>query len=375
MANIIDYLKWRGDVCFSADPFNEVDNLLLSEASFFNWSGIISAPGTNTVTTLRQAVDAYLLRRELSQMQMGLVVPAAIPEMVRQMAESARFGQIGVACYVNDIDVKKELQFSATTFLLPDKTVYVAFRGTDDTLVGWKEDVNLSFMEEVPAQGEAVAYLKSVAAAFGGKIRVGGHSKGGNLAIYAAANAPAKVQKRIVQIYNNDGPGFPDAFFERKEFLKIADLVLNVYPENSIIGMLFEHRGTELIVESDAKGVMQHDGFSWQLLGNHYVTLPHFSKEAIRTRLVLKKWMSELSVEEKKKFCDTLFDFLGSFHAQTLSEVNASPMKLIPAWTKMPPEERKMMRHVLGLLLDEGSKSVFETLFGAKSFFREKTQK
>ena len=210
MANILEYLDWRGDLTLSERPFNEVDNLILAEICYLDFSGFVPAGFQTQQVTLQAAASAYFTAHP--ETNMGVLVPDQIPVLVEHAAKTARFGDIRLLGYVNRIDEETQTQFSAVTMLLPDGSAYVAFRGTDDTIVGWKEDFNMAFTPEIPAQKYAAEYLRQVSAALPFRpLLVGGHSKGGNLAVYASVFCGQEVQKRILAVYNNDGPGFVPA--------------------------------------------------------------------------------------------------------------------------------------------------------------------
>lgn len=196
LANIFDYLDWR-DINIKNDPFNEVDNLILSRISYFPFDNIV---GEKEIS-LNQAYNIYKNSKDK-----GRILEKEDNLLFPKLANSERFGNIKLSHYINNLDSQQEKQFSAITFNLPDNTIYVSFRGTDDTIVGWKEDLNMSFSLQVPAQLEATKYLENISPKFTQKIRVGGHSKGGNLAIFAASFANKKVQNKIINVYNNDGP-------------------------------------------------------------------------------------------------------------------------------------------------------------------------
>ena len=239
MANILDYLDWRGDLQISERGFNEVDNLLLAELCYLDFGGIVP-PGFDAPVPLQEAMRRYDVLREHESM--GVLVPDQIPELGRRMAASARFSGLLLCGYENKIDDETQTQFSALTLLLPDGTAYVAFRGTDDTIVGWKEDFNLAFLPVVPAQRMAVQYLQAAAAAFSERpLRVGGHSKGGNLAVYSAVFCSEAVQNQLMQVYNNDGPGFRTSLLPLPEHKRVAGRIVTIIPESSVVGILLEH--------------------------------------------------------------------------------------------------------------------------------------
>ena len=199
MANIFDYIDWR-DIELTKVEFNEIDNLILSRFSYFPFDKIIKE---NEVVTIKELSERFK-KQDIRKLP---ILWKDDVDLFPLMGESRRFGEMLATKFINKIDLEQEKQFSAITFELPDNTIYVAYRGTDDTIVGWKEDLNMSFSLQVPAQIEAVKYLEFIASKFDNQIRVGGHSKGGNLAIYAASFCNPEVQNRIIKVYNNDGPG------------------------------------------------------------------------------------------------------------------------------------------------------------------------
>ena len=208
MANLMDYLDWRGDLTLEQSPFNEVDNLILSELSFVDFQEIVPSPGSGKSVELRYAAESFFSRfQEGEKIDMGVLVPDEIPNMLRRMADSRRFGEMRLNCFVDWLDVGKGEQFAALTIETGDGRLYLSFRGTDDTLAGWREDFELACMPEVPAQKKALQYVEEVARQFPRKkLWLGGHSKGGNLAVYAGVFCPAAVQRRIAAVWSNDGP-------------------------------------------------------------------------------------------------------------------------------------------------------------------------
>ena len=276
MANILDYLDWRGDLTLAERGFNEVDNLLMAELCFLDFSGIVPADFSAPVS-LPEAMQKYDAARP--QETMGVLVPEQIPELGHKMAASRRFSDLTLCAYVSRTDEETQTQFSALTALLPDKTAYIAFRGTDDTIVGWKEDFNLAFLPVVPAQRMAAEYLAAAAAALPSHpLRVGGHSKGGNLAVYSAVFCGEAVQNQLMRVYNNDGPGFRTSLLGLPEHRRVADKITTILPESSVVGMLLEHEERYEVVRSTQSGLWQHDGFSWQVRGEKFEHLPDLTE-------------------------------------------------------------------------------------------------
>ena len=327
MANILNYLDWRGDLSMKQSPFNEVDNLLLTQLAFVDFRGIVPA-FDGVAVPLWQAAEAYFARfPQGEKIDMGVLVPAAIPEMLQKMAVSRRFGGMKLNCFTDHLDVGRGEQFAALAAELEDGTVYLAFRGTDDTLAGWKEDFLLACMPEVPAQKKAVEYVRLAAAKYPRrKLRLGGHSKGGNLAVYGGVFCDARIQRRILQIYSNDGPGFHNSLTEVAAYRQLEDRIVSIVPRCSIVGMLLEHSDCLTVVDSDQLGFFQHDGFSWQVLGDHFIRhtasrdLPEIEQE-------LRQWLQSCPMEQRHQFVETLFGVLGASGAVTLSDLRESSWK------------------------------------------------
>ena len=345
MANILDYLDWRGDLTLKQDPFNEVDNLLLAELSFVDFRGIV--PGFGGIgVPLRKAAQAYFAQfPEGEKIDMGVLVPEAIPEMLRKMADSRRFGDMRLNCFVDRLDTERGEQFAALTVELGDGSAYLAFRGTDDTLAGWKEDFMLACVPEVPAQRKALEYVRLVAEQSPRrKLRLGGHSKGGNLAVYAGVFSPLPLQRRILQVCCNDGPGFHESLLGLPEYRQLEDRIFSVMPRCSIVGILLEHGSRYTVVDSDQLGFFQHDGFSWQVAGNRFVKLPEVSRELQTIERELQQWLQERPVEQRRQFVEALFGVLGAGGAVTLSDLRDSKLKAAMTMLRASQELDKEIR-------------------------------
>jgi len=322
MANIIDYLHWRGDLAFSASPFCEVDNLILSMLSLVDYGGIIA---DDVLPSPIKLSDCYKKYKEIhpNGEEFGAIVPVVMNDLFELVAKSARFSDLYVTSYREKSSEAEFAQFAAITFVLPDNSVFVSYRGTDDTLNGWREDFNLSFTYPVVAQKMAAEYLTDIASMVGGKIRLGGHSKGGHLAIFAAAFAPKNVRERIITAYSNDGPGFVEEVIESEGYRELSDCgkLAVIVPQSSVIGMLLEHSEDYTVIESTmSNGLFQHDPFSWSVIGNRFVHSEKLSKSGEMHDAVLGKWLGEMSVDQRREFTETMFGIIESTGAKTLSD-------------------------------------------------------
>ena len=344
MANIIDYIKWRGDLSFNQSEFNEIDNLILARFSYFCLDGAIKE---NEKITIKQAYENTekigIPEQKILQIEDKDLFPA--------MAKSKRFGKLYIIEYVNNVDEDEEKQFSAVTILLPDNTMYVAYRGTDNTLVGWKEDFNMCFTSNVPSQLAATQYLEKVSKLNKRKIRVGGHSKGGNLAIYAAVFANDSVKNRIINVYNNDGPGMSSDIIEKQEYKDMVNKIYTYVPQSSIIGRLLYHEEKYKVIESTQTGIMQHDLYSWQLEGKKFTYLEELTKESKVADKVIKGWLNGISPERRQEFVDILYQILITTNAQTLKEFSNNWLKnasiCLKAYTTSNEEDKKIISDTL----------------------------
>lgn len=348
MGNIMDYISWRGDLSFEQSQFNEVDNLILACFSYVNLDGI-SAVTKQKGIGLKKLTKEFMKLHTMKELEADKSFIRLAPFMMMEMAKSVRFGKCVVRNYVNDIVTEAEQQFAAMEIVLEDGTSYVSFRGTDDTIIGWKEDFNLS-TGVVPAQKRAIEYLQKISEHTDGILRVGGHSKGGNLAIYGSVMCKSAHEK-ILEIYSNDGPGFSREFQELPEMKEMMPKIIRIIPEYSIIGTLLEHEKEPVIVASSSKGLLQHDGFSWEVQGPALVRRDSLNKTALRFIEILHKWIDGMDTEQKRLLIEDLFATLQASGYENLSEVQSGGLKSLAAMVKrvekFAPESREMMMELL----------------------------
>ncbi len=348
MGNIMDYISWRGDLTFEQSKFNEVDNLILACFSYVNLDGIPAVAEQKGIE-LKNLAEEFMKLHTMEELEADKSFIRLAPFMMLKMAETNRFGNSVIRNYVNEIVTEVEQQFAAVEIVLEDGTSYVSFRGTDDTIIGWKEDFNLS-TGVVPAQERAVEYVRRVSENTSGMLRVGGHSKGGNLAIYGAVMCK-EAHEKILEVYSNDGPGFSKEFQELPETEVMMDKIIRIIPEYSIIGTLLEHEKDPVIVASSSKGLLQHDGFSWEVQGPALVRRDSLSRTALRFIAILHKWIDGMDMEQKKVLIEDLFATLQASGYENLSEVQSGGLKSLAAMVKrvekFAPESRGMMQELL----------------------------
>ena len=313
--NIISYLKWRGDLKLSEHPFNEVDNLVLCYLSYFDFSGIVPDTNGRKGITIGETVRRY----GETDRQDAIFEE---PEFLWEIGKAERFKDAVLWGYEDIIDTTEEMtQFAALHISLSDGTEYIAFRGTDNNIVGWQEDFHLGF-EVAAAQKHAADYLnRTIGSEGSGHYRVGGHSKGGNLAVYGAMMCRESVRDRIMEIYMNDSPGICPEIMEESCYRGIESRIIRIVPEFSIIGMLFSREAPKKIVRSSAEGVLQHDALSWQVERDSFSQAEKLSAKSCMYNEIFERWIGSADVEQKRTFTDDFFGALGAGGAKTMLDV------------------------------------------------------
>ena len=358
MANLIDYVAWRGDFSLAAGPWNEVDGLLMAVLSYLNFHGVEDPRGW----TLREAKRIDLLIDNPD---------ATFPprkKLFEAMADSNRFGDTRIHHFIALTDAEKSMQFSAMCLDLPDGTMGIAFRGTDNTLVGWREDFNMAYQTRVPAQEAAAYYLKRAAAATDRPLRLVGHSKGGNLAVYAAQAADPKVQDRIGSIWSYDGPGMNLQVSQGEGFQRIRDRIHSYIPQTSIIGLLMEYYRPYTVVRSTASGISQHDPMTWQVYGGHFEELESIDRTASVTCDTLHELLANSTPEQRGAFVDTMFRLADNTKATKMSDLMnekfRSLLKMANGRKDIDPEMKRIFTRLTAQAVTLGFGNVVERVRG-----------
>lgn len=357
MMNITDYLKWRGDLTFKESPLNEVDNLILSELAYIE----ISKKDAEKKITIKETINKLLKKYDEKQMAKKFALSKNPYSFLEALANSKRFGNLYITNYVNKVSKKEEKQFSAMVIHINFHTIYISFKGTDETLIGWKEDLNMGFMNEIPSQLEAVHYVNKVVSFKDRHIYLGGHSKGGNLAVYAGVKCKKRIQKRIQLIFNNDGPGFTEDFVNKEDYLNTLPKIKTYLPETSIIGMLLTQKSEYQVIKSDSIGIWQHDTLTWQVEGTKFVTLKEVDETSSKLRTTITSWLEKVDKKEREVFINTLYQVLEKSHIETIEELTKLKLRTIPNllrnFTKLEEETRKIMIATLKELMKEANKN------------------
>lgn len=361
MSDIFDYLYWRGDLTTTQAAFNEIDALILARLSYVPFDKI----NLHTAGTSIPICDAAASLLELPDIEQSVLWKYDI-DLLKALLKSERYNSALLTNYVNQIDENTQKQFSAVTVQIDEHLNFISFRGTDNTLVGWKEDFNMSFTCPVPAQKSAVDYLELVSSSLSGNFIVGGHSKGGNLAVYASAFCNPQAQKRIVCIYNFDGPGFDKKVLSTQQYRQICDRAKTFIPQSSIVGLLMEHEEQYIIVKSSQKiGILQHDLYSWIVERNHLYYLDHVTNSSKFIDHTLKGWVSDMSPRQREDFIDTLYSIVQQTNARTWKELSGnwfiSAKAIHDSINNLDESTQKVITQSLSLLIKNVKNSIKKT--------------
>lgn len=391
MSDLRDYIKWRGDLTFEQSSFNEVDNLIFSFISYVDFSGIV--PGSEEDTReeceenrqekdgeykqekagkeKRETVVKKITVREASRQfwdrftEQEILEKSTLTKMsafvLRDMAESRRFGNLYLSDFRNEIDEDSQKQFAALTICLEEDLYYLAFRGTDETIVGWQEDFNMVYAPEVPSERRAAEYLQDAlkrrisSGKQNARFYIGGHSKGGHLAVYAAVKCFDRFRDQIIQVFNNDGPGVSESVAATAEYEALLPRLVSYIPEQSFFGLMLIHRETAYTVKSSRSGLMQHDCLSWEVLGPEFVKADGVASQSRGVNDGLKSWLSGLTMEERKEIVELIFSSLSLAEIRTIGDfASLTPKKIydmIRSLKGVDAREKELLNRAFRLLI------------------------
>lgn len=353
METVLDYLRKYGDYSFRDMPMTEVDSLALCQLSYLKFDGMVPGiqEGSRAVT-----LESLAVHPDFEKLFADVRYEKVNRQLIANMLVGKRFSNLKLNCYINVIEEQWETQFSAVTYILDDGIVYVAYRGTDETIVGWKEDFNMAFLSPVPGQAYSVKYLNTVAGRLHSPLYVGGHSKGGNLAVYSAMNCLPEIQDRILKIYSLDGPGFRPEVLKDGKYDLIADRVIKILPHSSLVGMLFEANMNFQVVESKTFGLLQHDPYTWKVEDDHLVRADDLYERRKQMDNTLNEWILSLNEQQLRTFVDTLFQVISASKADNLIDFTAewkrSMNGMVGALKEVDEDTARVLKQVVKALFE-----------------------
>ena len=367
MSNINDYLLWRGDIELdSNNRFNEIDSMIMARFSYLRFDKIKMSK-EETIETISA---------KMNNLDNAIFLYNGDKDLITNLGESIRFKDMEVTDYIKTNEKEIEKQFGAVTVHLSDKEIYISFIGTDSTVYGWKEDFNMAFMDNVPCQVAGKEYVEMIAEKYPNKkIRIGGHSKGGNVAIYSALTVSKEIQDRIIKVYNYDGPGFNKEIINKYKTSGVMKKIETYLPQDSIIGRIMTHEEKCTISYSIEKGIYQHDIYSWQVLGKDLIKSKSLTESSELFSKSLTEWLNTTTNEQRKIFFDGIFEAIYSTDANRFSDIqknlSENMTKIYKTYRKIPEQDRKTITDMIKLFVKDYFNNVkvqqtskFDTLKG-----------
>lgn len=354
MSNINDYLLWRGDIELDSKyGLNEVDSMIMARFSYLRFDKI----------KMEEKEKVETISSKMKDLNNDEFLYNGDKDLITNLGQSIRFKDMEVTDYIKTNEKEIEKQFGAVTIHLSDKEMYISFIGTDSTVYGWKEDFNMAFMDSVPCQVAGKEYVEMIAEKYPNKkIRIGGHSKGGNVAIYSALTVSKDIQDRIIKVYNYDGPGFNKEIINKCKTSFIINKIETYLPQDSIIGRIMTHEEKCTISLSTEKGIYQHDIYSWQVLGNDLIKSEGLTNASETFSKTLTEWLETTTNEQRKIFFDGIFEVIYSTDAERFSDISkdlsANISKIYKKYREIPEADRKTITEMIKLFV----KDYFETV-------------
>ena len=356
MPTIFDYLKANQYDSFYDKEFTVLDALALTELAYLPFEDLVPAEiSVQNYISLQHLAEQFEEKFQGKYPPLGMVNAHRL-KLLSYLSSFKRYKHIRALGFANDVSLDSQKQFAAITYQIRPKEYLVVFRGTDDSIIGWKEDFHLTYMKEIPAQLAARDYLKEVLDKLDGKVWLAGHSKGGNLATYAACHVETSIQDRIQKVYSFDAPGLHSSIRNSDNFKAIEGKILSIIPENSIVGMMLETPETDLVVKSKTFGLLQHLMVSWEIEGDQFKVVPKVTEDSIQVDQTLKSWTASLSEEELRDFFDLFFGLFIEADIHRFGDITVDTpgkiQKLIENRRNLTPDQAAMMDRLSRQLID-----------------------
>lgn len=364
--NIIDYIEWRGDLTFDMIPLNEVDALIFSWMAYYDY-GALKRAGVDIVgLSFGEMIDQHV--KHIGQFQKVNLTTSIIPSatatwLLYCAGTSKRFANCRIDAFEEILDNERNIQFAAVSYRYDDKKI-IAYRGTDTSIAGWKEDCQLSYSDTVPSQLLALEFMNKQCDGY--RTVMCGHSKGGNLAVYTILHISEEKLNSIDAVYNFDGPGFCFELLNMDRYIQSKDKIITIVPESSIIGMLLEHEEDYLVIESDMPSILQHDALFWKVKGPAFVYLNDRSKTSMVIDQALQEWIKGISLAERRQFVDIVFGIIEDAGISDITDLSENSVrkvvKILSGMTMLSSQQKKMATCLLLDLLKASNSALYETL-------------
>ncbi|MBK0348904.1 DUF2974 domain-containing protein [Aerococcaceae bacterium zg-ZJ1578] len=354
MPNLFTYLKEYGNQSFEIEPINEIDYLLLNELIYLPFDDYLTETyDVQTPYNLVELAESYDLNAKLHQVDNAMMATKNRYNLLMQVAQSSRYQQIGLANFQHNFNEDTEKQFCACTLVLPTNQLMVAYRGTDDTLIGWKEDFKLAYQETIPAQIDAAKYINRTLESTTLPVVITGHSKGGNLALYAGLSAIEDHAERLVTVYLFDSPGLTQAALQSPQYQALKPIIKRYIPEDAVVGQMMYHDVEPIIVKSNLISIFQHDIMNWQIQDNHVATTETTSDTSQLIDKTLKQWTEKHTNDELSQFFDYCFDLFNQTGTTTLNDISKDVLSYVKQLQNLNNESSSDYKSVYEALSNE----------------------
>ena len=355
MGNLITYVQQYGAQTFEDKSLTDIDVLVLTEIAYLPFDEIVPASfEVKAAISLNQLGKEFETIKEKEHENNPFMITKERIQLLDVVSKSHRFKDVKVFGFMNDIDDELTKQFAAVCYQWEEESRWIIFRGTDESLTGWKEDFMMTYSDLIPAQTDAIEYLRKQAELFSGSLNISGHSKGGNLSLYASAMQEEDIQHRIQQIYCWDAPGVHRSILNTEGYQRVVSKAKRYIPQDSIVGLMLESQVPYHIIESQGSGISQHSALMWNIEEDHFVELTELTKNSQLTDQTFKQWTEVVSDEDLKLFFDTFFELIFEMGVETVNDVYYNfrmyMQKFFEKTYQMDPEKREVLLRVGHLL-------------------------
>ena len=322
MGNLITYVQQYEAQTFQEKLVTDIDILVLTEIAYLPFDEIVSSSfEEKTAISLNQLGKEFETIKEKEHKNNPFMITKERIQLLDVVSKSLRFKDVKVFGFMNDIDDELTKQFAAVCYQWEEESRWIIFRGTDESLTGWKEDFMMTYSDLIPAQIDAIEYLRKQAELFSGSLNISGHSKGGNLSLYASAMQEEDIQHRIQQIYCWDAPGVHRSILNTEGYQRVVSKAKRYIPQDSIVGLMLESQVPYHIIESQGSGISQHSALMWNIEDDHFVELTELTRNSQLTDQTFKQWTEVVSDEDLKLFFDTFFELIFEMGVETVNDV------------------------------------------------------
>ncbi len=353
MPNLINYLEKVKELTFDQEPLNILDKVCINEIGYLTYEKWLSASDLQKTINLHDYADGKDLNPDYSFM-----VTKERVELAEAMVRSRRFAGLSLSSYRSVLDKEVEKQFAAMIFSLPELDYqHIVFRGTDDSVIGWKEDFQLTYSREIPAHRSAIAFLSEHLPNLSGHITVSGHSKGGNLALYSAVQSSTALREQIAELLLLDSPGLMKPLLEKPSYQELKARMTVIRPQDSVVGvMLYWDRPAQLVA-AEGIGFAQHNALTWEvdLETRDFIYVDQPTDLSQRLEGTFQEWIETLPNQELKQVCDLFFDTILDSGIESLDDIGIKTLpklgQLLQEFGNLTDQQKKVLQDGFNQLL------------------------